>query len=386
MVKEIPLVDLKSQYLGIKDEIDTAISSVLADASFIGGKYVKKFEADFAQTYGVKNVISCANGTDSLYIIMKMLNIGPGDEVITVANSWISSSESITQTGARPVFVDVDPVYYSIDERLIEEKLTANTKAVMAVHLQGQMCAVDSIKKICDKHKIFLIEDCAQSHFSELNGVRAGLTGIAGSFSFFPGKNLGAYGDAGCMITNDDAFAKKLRMYANHGALIKHHHMIEGVNSRLDALQAAVLLVKLPHVLEWTEKRIANAGLYNKYLSEIEGIESIMPKVRPNSKHSFHLYVIRAKERDELMRFLKERQIETAIHYPTPLPNLPAYQYLGHNVTDFPVATQLQGEILSLPMFPELTSAQIQYVAETIKEFYRPGQKSGMALKSEQAQ
>jgi dTDP-4-amino-4,6-dideoxygalactose transaminase len=215
---------------------------------------------------------------------------------------------------------------------------------------------------------MILIEDCAQSHLSEYKGVRAGLTGIAGSFSFYPGKNLGAYGDAGGIITNDDALAEKCRMYATHGALKKHQHQVEGINSRLDSIQAAILGAKLPHLPEWTAKRIHNAGLYNKYLAGVE--EIILPKARPNSKHTFHLYVIRSKNREALVQYLKEKGIETSVHYPTALPNLPAYKYLGYAPTDFPVATQLQNEIISLPMYPELTEEMIRYTCENIKQHF----------------
>ncbi len=225
---QIPFVDLKGQYKSIQPAIDHAISSVIIETAFIGGKYVKTFEREMAELYGVKHVIACGNGTDSLYILMKMMGIGSGDEVITVANSWISSSETITQAGARVVFVDAHPDYYSMDESLLEDAITQRTKAVIAVHLQGQMCDMAVIKMLCDKYGLFLIEDCAQAHFSEFEGIRAGLIGDAGSFSFYPGKNLGAYGDAGCIITNDDALAEKCRMYANHGALKKPHHLMEG--------------------------------------------------------------------------------------------------------------------------------------------------------------
>lgn len=365
----VPFVDLRAQYLSIKQDIDSAIASVINETAFIGGKYVKAFEQKFAELYGVKHVIGCANGTDSLYILMKMLGIGKYDEVITVANSWISSSETIGQTGATPIFVDIHPEYYSIDETFLEKAVTKNTKAIILVHLQGQMCNMDVVTTICKKHNIHLIEDCAQSHFSEFKGVRAGLTGIAGSFSFYPGKNLGAYGDAGCIITNDDELARKCRMYANHGALVKHQHEIEGINSRLDGLQAAILTAKLPYILDWTAKRIEVAGLYNKYLSGIT--EIVLPKVRPESKHTFHLYMIRAQKRDELMVYLKEKGIETAIHYPTALPNLKAYAYLGLPAGSYPVATGYQDEILSLPMYPELSEEAVQYIAAVIAEFYK---------------
>jgi len=365
---KIPFVNLKQQYNNIKSDIDNAIADVIQETSFIGGKHVNEFERKFAEIYGVKHVISCANGTDSLYIIMKMLGIGIGDEVITAANSWISSSETITQTGARPVFLDVHPEYYSMDETLLLSKITKNTKAVMAVHLQGQMCAIDAIKKICAERGIYLIEDCAQSHFSSFEGVKAGLFGIAASFSFYPGKNLGAYGDAGCIITNDDQLAEKCRMYANHGALKKHHHVIEGINSRLDGLQAAILNAKIPYILDWTSKRIEKAELYRNYLSGIESL--ILPKQRENTLHSYHLFVVRAKKRDDLAEWLKSKDIEVAIHYPTALPNLPAYQYLKSENEAYPIATQLQSEILSLPIYPELTEQEIEYVAKAIKDFY----------------
>lgn len=366
---QIPFVDLTAQYKSIQQDIDIAIANVIRETAFIGGKYVKDFENKYATLYGARHVIPCGNGTDSLYIIMKMLGIAAGDEVITVANSWISSSETITQAGARPVFVDAHPVYYSIDETKLEAAINKKTKAVIAVHLQGQACDTGIIKTICDKHGIYLIEDCAQAHFSELNGVRVGMTGIAASFSFYPGKNLGAYGDAGCIITSDVVLAEKCRMFANHGALKKPNHLMEGINSRLDGLQAAILSAKLPYVLEWTEKRIANAALYNQHLKGIQQI--VLPAVRPGSKHTYHLYVIRAQRREELIDFLSANGIETSIHYPTPLPFLPAYKYLGYTVSDFPVSQMLQQEILSIPMYPELTKDMIAHVAAAIRAFYK---------------
>jgi dTDP-4-amino-4,6-dideoxygalactose transaminase len=366
---KVPFVDLRSQYETIKEDIDQAMFNVIQETAFIGGKYVEQFEKDFAKKYGVKHCISVANGTDSLYIIMKMLGIREGDEVITVVNSWISSSETISQTGAKPVFVDIDPIYYTIDENSIASKITANTKAIMPVHLQGQMCDMGVIMEIADKHGLFVIEDCAQSHFSEYKGRLAGTMGIAGSFSFYPGKNLGAYGDAGCIITNDDDLATKCRMYARHGALTKHKHLIEGINSRLDGLQAAILSVKLNHILNWTDKRIAHALKYNQLLTGIQHV--VTPVIRPESKHTFHLYVIRVENRNELIAYLKERGVETAIHYPTALHNLPAYQYLGHLSEDFPLANNYQDQILSLPMFPELQSSELEYVASTIRDFFQ---------------
>jgi dTDP-4-amino-4,6-dideoxygalactose transaminase len=365
---KIPFVDLKAQYQSIKAEIDTAIENVISETAFIGGKYVEEFERKFAELYGVKHCVAVGNGTDSLFILMKMLGVGINDEVITVANSWISSSETISQTGAIPVFVDIDPVYYTIDENLLEAAITPRTKAIIPVHLQGQVCEMDKIVKIAAKYSLPIIEDCAQSHFSEYKGTRVGTIGIAGSFSFYPGKNLGAYGDAGCIITNDDELALKCKMYARHGALKKHQHKMEGINSRLDGLQAAILSAKLPYVLEWTEQRILNAKAYSEVLQHIK--EIALPETRPESKHTYHLYVIRIEQRDQLAEFLKSKGIETAVHYPVALHNMEAYHYLQYSPEDFPVANLYQDRILSLPMFPELTTDQIKYIAGAIEEFF----------------
>lgn len=363
----IPFVDLKAQYLSIKNDIDKAIFSVIEDTAFIKGKYVKLFEEQFAELYGVKHCVGVGNGTDAIYIILKMLGIKEGDEVITVANSWISTSETISQTGATPVFVDVDD-YFTIDVLKIESKITSRTKAIIPVHLYGQMADMKAIKHLCEKYGLYLVEDCAQSHFSEYEGKRAGLFGIASSFSFFPGKNLGAYGDAGCIITNDDNLAEKFRMYATHGALTKHVHVIEGINSRLDGLQAGILSAKLPYILEWTMKRNTKATLYNKYLEGNHNI--ILPKVRPNTKHSYHLYVIKAEKRDELRTFLQSRGIACEIHYPVPLPFMQAYNYLAIDKSDFKIVEENQKKILSLPIYPELSEEQIMYIARNINEFY----------------
>jgi dTDP-4-amino-4,6-dideoxygalactose transaminase len=364
----VPFVDLKAQYNSIKEDIDNAIANVISETAFVGGKYVEEFEQSFAELYGVKHCVSVGNGTDSLYIIMKMLGISAGDEVITAANSWISSSETITQTGATPVFVDIDPTYYSINEQLLEAKINSRTKAIMPVHLQGQMCNMDAILAIAEKHSLPVIEDCAQSHFSMYNGKRAGTMGIAGSFSFYPGKNLGAYGDAGCIITNDSRLAEKCMMFARHGALRKHQHMIEGINSRLDGLQAAILSTKLKSILRWTKQRQENAGYYDQLLADIPQITT--PSVRPGTSHTYHLYVIRASQRDALAAYLKDQGIETSVHYPVALPFLKAYEYQQATPSDYPVAFQYQHEILSLPMYPELSRQMIDHVANSIKAFY----------------
>ncbi|MBL7073623.1 DegT/DnrJ/EryC1/StrS family aminotransferase [candidate division KSB1 bacterium] len=364
---DIPFVDLKVQYQSLKNEIDSAIQNVINETGFIKGKYVQNFEEEYARAYGVKHCISCANGTDAIYISLKALGIGTGDEVITVANTWISTSEAITQASARPVFVDIHPDYYTINVSKIKTKITAKTKAIIPVHLFGQPAEIDKINKICGEYNLYLIEDCAQAHFAEYKGKKVGTFGIAGTFSFYPGKNLGAYGDAGAIIPNDDDFGVKARMFANHGSLKKHHHEFEGINSRLDGLQAAILSVKLKYISEWNEKRRQHALNYNELLSNIDGITT--PKIHPDVKHVFHLYVIRINKRNELQKYLKDSGIATGIHYPTPLPFLKAYEYLKHTNEDFPVAYKYKDEILSLPIFPELSKGQIQYVVDCIKRF-----------------
>lgn len=365
----VPFVDLKAQYLSIKGELDYAIQSVLDNTTYIGGAPVTAFENNFALACGVRHCIGVGNGTDAIYIILRSLGIGAGDEVITVANTWISTSETITQTGAKPVFVDIENEYYTIDVSKIEEKITPNTKAIIPVHLYGHMAEIDKLSAICKKHNLYLIEDCAQSHLAEHKGIKAGATAIASAFSFYPGKNLGAYGDAGAIITNDDSLATKMRMFANHGALVKHQHQVEGINSRLDTIQAAILNVKLPHLQKWNEQRLKHALLYSELLSGVS--EIYVPKIRAAATHIFHLYVIRAQKRNELMNFLSSKGIHTQIHYPSILPLLPAYNYLKHQAEDFPVAAVYQDSILSLPMYPELTERQIGIEAEAIKEFYK---------------
>jgi dTDP-4-amino-4,6-dideoxygalactose transaminase len=363
----VPFVDLKAQYQSLKAEIDAAIKNVIDNTAFIGGRFVEAFEKPYAQKFGVKHCISCANGTDALYISLKALGIGPGDEVITVANSWISTSETITQAGARPVFVDIDD-YFHIDPALIEKKITKRTKAIIPVHLYGQPAAINAIKEICDTHNLPLIEDCAQSHFATFGNKFTGTFGLAGTFSFYPGKNLGAYGDAGALITNDDDFARKARLFANHGSLQKHLHEIEGINSRLDAIQAVVLSTKLPHIDDWNRARHAHGLKYNELLRGIPDVRC--PKLRPDAYHIFHIYSIRVPKRDQLADHLKSKGISTGIHYPVALPFMPAYSYMKHKPSDFPITHQCMGEILSLPMYAELSDEQIEYVAQTVREFY----------------
>jgi dTDP-4-amino-4,6-dideoxygalactose transaminase len=363
----VPFVDLKAQYQSLKSEIDPAIQTVLSETAFVGGKYVEGFEKAFAEKSGVKHCVSCANGTDAIFIALKALGIGPGDEVVTAANSFIATSEAITQTGAKPVFVDID-AYFHIAPNKIEAKITPRTKAVIPVHLFGQAADLAAVKAICDKHRLFLVEDCAQSHFSTHKGRQTGTSGIAGTFSFYPGKNLGAYGDGGAIITDHDEFARNARLFANHGSLQKYIHEIEGINSRLDAIQAVVLKIKLSHIDDWNKARNSHALKYNELLDGVADIKT--PKLRPDTFHIFHLYVIRAERRDDLAAFLKTKGIATGIHYPYALPFVPAYRYLRHQPSEYPVAHECQGQILSLPMYPELRDEQIAYVAESIKEFY----------------
>jgi dTDP-4-amino-4,6-dideoxygalactose transaminase len=362
---QIPFVDLKSQYESIKEEIDGAIAQVISQTAFVGGAHLKNFEEAFAAFCGVKHCIGVGNGTDALFIALKTLGIGPGDEVITAANSFIATSEAISATGARVVFVDIDPETYNIDTARIEGKITAKTKAIVPVHLYGQPADMDPILNIARKYNLKILEDAAQAHGAIYKGRMAGSMGDMAGFSFYPGKNLGAYGDGGAIVTNNDAWAEKARMIANHGRIDKYDHAIEGVNSRLDGLQAAILGVKLKHLPAWTEARRRNAYLYNKYLKD-SGL--VTPVEIPGVKAVYHLYVVRVRQdlRQKLQDHLQSEGIATGIHYPIALPNLQAYAYLGHLEEDFPEATLASREIVSLPMFPELTEDQIRHIAESI--------------------
>ncbi len=366
----IPFVDLKGQYDGIKKEIDEAIAEVISKSAFIGGQHVKAFEEDFAKFCGAKYCIGVGNGTDALFIALKALSIGAGDEVITAANSFIASSEAITLTGARVVFADINPGTYNIDVEKLEEKITPRTKAIIPVHLYGQPADMDPILEIANRHRLKVVEDAAQAHGAVYKGRKAGSLGDAACFSFYPGKNLGAYGDAGAIVTSDEDLAKKARMFANHGRMEKYNHEIEGVNSRLDGLQAAVLGVKLRHLPEWTEMRRRNAYLYNEHLA---GSGFATPAEIDDVKAVYHLYVIRTENgrRKGLQDHLKSKGISSGIHYPIALPSLQAYAYLKHSERDFPEAVRASQEILSLPMFPELQEKQIEYISDQIKGFNR---------------
>lgn len=363
----IPFFDLKAQHIQIKEEIDLAIKKVFDSGEFIAASAVKEFEQNFCKYYGTKYFVPVANGTDALYISLKVLGIGIGDEVITSACSWISTSSAISQTGAKPVFVDINKDFL-IDEQQIESKITTKTKAIIPVHLYGKMADVETIRKICQKHNLHLIEDCAQAHLAEFDTKKAGLIGTTGAFSFFPTKNLGAYGHAGGITTQDENIYLKLKIFAQNGALIKHEHQIEGMNSTMDEIQGAILNTKLSFLDTWTNQRIDHAALYNTLLSDIKQLNC--PKTSINTRDVFHLYVIDCERRNKLKFFLKQKGIETAIHYPCPLPFLEAYKYLNHSTKDFPIAISKQERILSLPLYPELTKEQIEYICLNIKEFY----------------
>lgn len=364
----VPFVDLAAQYRSMQQEIDDAVSSVIDDTAFVRGPYVEAFEKAYAEACGLQHCVGVANGTDALYIALTALEVGAGDEVITVANSWISSSETITQCGGRVVFADIEPGHHQIDVEDLERKITPRTRGVVAVHLYGHPAEIERIADVCRQNGLFLVEDCAQSHLAESGGRKVGTLGDIATFSFYPGKNLGAYGDAGAVLTDDDDLARRARMFANHGALRKHDHEIEGINSRLDGIQAAILTAKLPHLRDWTEARRRHAQSYDRAFAEVDEVTPVA--VRAGADPVYHLYVIRTPRRDALRAHLRERGIATGIHYPTALPLLPSYAYLNHEPRDFPVASRFQDEILSLPMFPELTGEQIDRVTESVVDFF----------------
>lgn len=359
----VPFVDLKAQYQSIKSEIDAAISSVIAETAFIKGPFVSSFEKSFASFIGTSHCIGCGNGTDALEIALKALDIGNGDEVIVPANSFIATSEAVTSVGARVVFVDSNTDTYTIDVSKIEERITSKTKAIIPVHLYGLPVEMDELMALAKHYNLRVIEDCAQAHAAEYKGKRIGTFGDFATFSFFPGKNLGAYGDGGAIVTNDERLALQAQMIANHGRVGKYDHDFEGRNSRLDGLQAAILSAKLPHLEQWTEHRRSNALYYSEVLKKLDLITPVAPEY---SRHVYHLYVVRVKDRDRVQNYLKDKGIATGVHYPIPLPFLNAYKYLNHSQADFPVAASQQHEILSLPMFPELTTEHIDYVAEQL--------------------
>jgi dTDP-4-amino-4,6-dideoxygalactose transaminase len=364
---QVPFADLHQQYLSIKPAIDGAIADVIAKSAFVRGPHVEKFEADYATLMEAKHCVSCADGTAALYIAMIALGIKPGDEVITTAHSWISTSETITQAGGSVIFADTGRDSFTIDPADIEAKITSRTVGIIPVHLYGQPADMDAIMAIARKHGLWVIEDCAQAHLATYKGKKVGQFGNVATWSFYPGKNLGAMGDAGAITTNDAALARHMGCFARHGGLVKGTHEIEGINSRLDGLQAAVLNVKLPHLAGWTRERQRVAAHYDERLSTIAGIET--PHVAAGVGHVYHLYVIRHENRDALASFLKEKGIATVINYPVALPFLDAYARLEKSHSDFPNAFYNQSRILSLPVFAEMTGDQIDYVCDTIASF-----------------
>jgi len=364
---KVPFVDLKAQYDSIKEEIGNAVERVIHDSAFVGGKYVTAFEQSFSEYLGIKHCIGVGNGTDALFIALKALGIRPEDEVITAANSFIATSEAITMAGAQVVFVDCDRSTYNININKIEEYISEQTKAIIPVHLYGQPVDMDAIMDIAGEHGLYVIEDAAQAHGAEYKGQKVGTFGHVACFSFYPGKNLGAYGDGGALVTDDDDLARSMRMFANHGRLEKYDHEFEGVNSRLDSLQAAILDVKLRYLEKWNRRRQEVARRYSEALGETV----VTPTVHPNAKHVYHLYVVRVKKRGKMRTILSEKGIATGIHYPIPLPFLKAYQYLAHKPSDFPVAYDYKEEILSLPMCGDISNTQVDYVIETIRKAIR---------------
>ncbi len=377
---KIPFVDLHAQYLSIKSELDAAVSEVIAQSAFIRGPHVERFEQAWAETLGLRRCVSCANGTDALYIALRALGVKPGDEVITSAHSWISTSETITQAGGRVVFCDTDDDTFTIDPALIEARITSATVGIIPVHLYGQPADMDAIMAIARKHNLWVIEDCAQAHTARYKGRMVGTFGNAATFSFYPGKNLGAYGDAGCVVTNDDRFAEWAAAFARHGG--KGEHVMEGICSRMDGLQAAILNVKLLYLPAWIRSRQKVAGRYNELLPGLGDL--ITPKVASDREHVYHLYVIRTKKRDELRKHLTDNGIATVINYSKALPFYPAYAYLGHVPGDFPVAHANQSRILSMPIYPEITEEMIVYIAECIETFMKrePGRVEPVVLNS----
>ncbi|MEI7967455.1 MAG: DegT/DnrJ/EryC1/StrS family aminotransferase [Betaproteobacteria bacterium] len=363
----VPFADLHAQYLTIKPQIDAAIAEVIRTSAFVRGPFVERFEYEFAQLVGASHCVSCGNGTDSLYIAMKALGVKSGDEVIAPAHSWISTSETITQAGAKVVFCDTENDTYTLDPARLEALITPRTVGIVPVHLYGQPADMDSIIATAQRHKLWVIEDCAQAHLATYKGRRVGSFGIAASYSFYPGKNLGAMGDAGALTTPDAALARRMAMFARHGGLKKGDHAIEGINSRMDGLQAAVLSAKLPRLAAWTARRQQVAQTYRQLLSDIEGLT--LPVVAADREHVWHLYVVRHEQRDALARHLAARGVQTTVNYPVALPFLPAYSRFDHKPGDFPVAHHHQSRVLSLPLFPEITAEQINTVRGALESF-----------------
>ncbi|MDD2707635.1 MAG: DegT/DnrJ/EryC1/StrS family aminotransferase [Verrucomicrobiae bacterium] len=365
---KIPFVDLKAQYLTIQKEMDEAIKTILAETAFIMGPRKEAFENDFARYCNARFCIGVGSGTDALYLAMKALGIGPGDEVITVSNTFIATVEAISTTGATPRFVDVEPQGQLMDPALFEAAITPKTKAVVPVHLFGQMCDMDRILAIAKKHHLIVLEDAAQAHAAEYQGKRSPLCGTA-AFSFYPGKNLGAYGDAGAVVTQDEKIYEYIVRFHNHGCPKggKYEHLSIGFGYRLDTLQAAILQVKLRHLDKWTGQRRAHAAHYTSRLKDVV----TTPHEFPNRRHVYHLYPIRTQQRAELAKHLQAAGVSTGIHYPIPVHLQPCYEFLGVKRGQLPVTEQCADTMLSLPMFGELTESQVDYVCDQVLAFFK---------------
>jgi len=365
-ISSVPFVDLQAQFASIEEQVMPEIVGTLQKCDFIMGQNVDKFEEEFAAYCNVKYGIGCDSGTSALELVLRAYDIGPGDEVITVANTFIATTLAIEFTGATPVLVDMDPQTYMIDTTLVEAAVTPKTKAIMPVHLYGHPVDMDPIMEIAEKHGLIVIEDASQAHGALYNGKRVGSIGHAAAFSLYPGKNLGAYGDAGIIVTDDEKISAKLKMLRNYGSVKKYYHDMIGYNRRLDTIQASILRVKLTHLDEWSAARRHNAKRYNQLLAD-SGL--ILPVEAEGTEPVYHLYVVRTDRRDELQAHLQERNISTVIHYPIPLHVQPAHKSLGYKLGDFPVTESYAKQILSLPMFPELSDEQAAYVAQSIYEF-----------------
>jgi dTDP-4-amino-4,6-dideoxygalactose transaminase len=362
---KVPFVDLKAQYAGIRDEIQAAIMSVVEDCAFVGGKYVDKFEADFAAFCGCRQAVGVSSGTSALHLALIAMGIGPGDEVITAANTFIATTEAISHAGAGIRLVDIDSRTYTIDPSLIEDAVSDRTKAIIPVHLYGQPADMDAVNQIAKKHNLVVLEDAAQAQGAKYKRKMVGSLGTAAAFSFYPAKNLGAYGDAGAVVTDKQEIADGIRLLANHGRRGSTDHAVEGYNARLDGIQAAVLDTKLAHLAGWNRKRREAADRYNRLLANLD---VVTPEEMPYAEHIYHLYVIRVRNRDMVKNELAAREVHCGLHYPTPLHLLDAYKRLGIPRGSYPITEEVTSEILSLPMYPEITEAQQEYVADSLAD------------------
>jgi dTDP-3-amino-3,4,6-trideoxy-alpha-D-glucose transaminase len=364
---QIPLIDLKAQYLSIKPEIDQAMQEVIENTAFIGGKALSDFEKSFAEFCGANHCVGVASGTAALHLALCALDVGPGDEVITVSHTFIATAEVVKTVGAKVKFVDIDPYTYCMDPAAMEAAITENTKVIIPVHIYGYVCDMDPIHEIAKKHGIYVLEDAAQSHGARYKGNRVGSLAEMGTFSFYPGKNLGAYGDGGGMTFAKKELAEKADMLANHGRWEKYKHLVEGYNARLDALQAAVLNVKLKHLDGWSENRRQAAKIYDGLLADV-GEVTIPPVGSDTVEPVYHLYVIQVPNRDAVFEELRSRGVMSQCHYPIPLHLQPAYEHLGMKRGTLPVCEALADKCVSLPMFPEITEEQCKYAIKTLKD------------------